>query len=140
MRCSSISRSHTRRWPKFGVSSKLGGFVALRSPDWGGFVLHPWSEAIAGALAEYQDLQRSNNGDAHAGRKLGAWLREAGFERVEASGSYEIYPSAGFIAEYLARQLEARSLSIPAATLRQWGRDPEALFAQAWLEAVGWKV
>ena len=58
---------------------KPGGCVGLRSPDWGGFVLHPWSERLAGAIADYQELQRSNGGDVFARRKLAAWLKEAGF-------------------------------------------------------------
>src|SRR5262245_5290236 len=32
---------------------KPGGCVGLRSPDWGGFVLHPSSDKIAGALMDY---------------------------------------------------------------------------------------
>ena len=116
-----------------------GGCVGLRSPDWGGFVLHPWSGKLASALADYQDLQRSNGGDVFAGRKLAAWLRQAGFTRVQASASYEIYPSATFIADYLARQLDAKGRSHSAAILREWAQEPDALFAQAWFEAIGYK-
>jgi ubiquinone/menaquinone biosynthesis C-methylase UbiE len=51
---------------------KPDGCVGLRSPDWGGFVLHPWSDPVAEALADYQALQRANGGDVLAGRKLAA--------------------------------------------------------------------
>ncbi|MBI2947809.1 MAG: methyltransferase domain-containing protein [Verrucomicrobia bacterium] len=116
---------------------KPGGLIGLRSPDWGGFVLHPWSEDIAGALAEYQTLQLSNGGDVRAGRKLAAWLRAAAFDRVTPSASYEIYPEAGLIAGYLAQQLDEKGRTESAEALREWSRVPDAMFAQAWFEAVG---
>ena len=118
---------------------KPGGCLGLRSPDWGGFVLHPWSGKLAGAIADYQELQRSNGGDVFAGRKLAAWLKEAGFVRVQASASYEIYPGAALIADYLAHQLDAKGRGDSAAILREWAREPDALFAQAWFEAVAHK-
>lgn len=119
---------------------KAGGFVALRSPDWGGFVLHPWSEQIASALADYQALQRANGGDVHAGCKLSGWLRAAGFQRVHPSAAYEIYPDTTLIAEYLAEQLDAKGKHDSAAILRSWAKEPDAMFAQAWFEAVGFKT
>eukprot|EP01031_Cornospumella_fuschlensis_P049706 gene49706-60847_t len=72
---------------------KPGGFIALRSPDWGGFVLQPLDPDLAQTLVAYQDLQRASGGDVYAGRKLPAWLAEAGFKYVVPSASYEIYPS-----------------------------------------------
>jgi ubiquinone/menaquinone biosynthesis C-methylase UbiE len=119
---------------------KPGGCLGLRSPDWGGFVLHPRSDKIAGAMADYQALQRSNGGDVFAGRKLPAWLREADFSQVQTSATYEIYPSAEIIADYLAFQLEAKSRGKSASAFRDWAREPGAFFAQAWFEAVGFKA
>jgi len=118
---------------------KSGGCFGFRSPDWGGFVLHPWNNPIASALADYQNLQRSNGGDVFAGRKLSAWLRQAGFVRIQASASYEIYPRATLIADYLAQQLDAKGLMGAATIFREWSHHPEAQFAQAWFEAVGFK-
>lgn len=118
---------------------KPGGFIALRSPDWGGFVLDPWDEATAAALGTYTAMQVGNGGDVLAGRKLAAWLRQAGFHHVTPSASYEVYPSAGLIADYLAAQLAAKGCGAEAAHLEAWGARPGALFAQSWFEAVGWK-
>ena len=118
---------------------KPGGCVGLRSPDWGGFVLHPWSDKLANALADYQAMQRSNGGDVFAGRKLAAWLRQAQFERVQASATYEIYPSAALIADYLAQQLNSNGRDESAAIVRDWAKAPDAMFAQAWFEAIGYK-
>jgi ubiquinone/menaquinone biosynthesis C-methylase UbiE len=119
---------------------KPNGCVGLRSPDWGGFVLHPWSNEISRALADYQALQRSNGGDVFAGRRLPAWLRQANFSRVQTSATYEIYPSTALIADYLAVQLEAKGRGESAQAFRNWVSEPGAMFAQAWFEAVGWKV
>jgi SAM-dependent methyltransferase len=117
---------------------KPGGFVGLRSPDWGGFLLQPYPEGVAAAIGRYRDMMMENGGDPVAGRKLPGVLRAAGFSRVRPSASYEIYESSALIAEYLAVQLAARDAE-GASELRSWGRNPEALFAQAWVEAVGWK-
>jgi SAM-dependent methyltransferase len=117
---------------------KPGGFVGLRSPDWGGFLLNPYPPDVAAAIARYQALMRGNGGDAHAGRKLGPLLRRAGFARVAPGASYEIYEDPALIAEYLALQLAPQDAA-GAAALRRWARDRDALFAQAWGEAIGFK-
>jgi SAM-dependent methyltransferase len=121
---------------------KSGGFAALRSPDWGGFLLHPYPPAVERAIALYRLMQGRNGGDTEAGRKLPALLRAAGFVRVLPSASYEIYDDPKRIADYLALQLERADTadSTAAATaLREWSTHPDAYFAQAWGEAVGWK-
>lgn len=119
---------------------KPGGFIALRSPDWGGFVLQPLDPDLAQTLAAYQEMQRANGGDVYAGRKLPAWLSEAGFKYVVPSASYEIYPSAALIAEYLAQQFDAAGQATHAQRLRTWAALSGAIFAQSWFEAVGWKA
>ena len=119
---------------------RSGGHVALRSPDWGGFLLYPETEACSQAIAAYEALQRRNGGDTHAGRKLAAWLSEAGFSEPRLSASFEIYPSAGMIADYLARQLEAAGAEPHAKSLREWAQAPHAVFAQAWCEAIAPKL
>ncbi|HMF75320.1 MAG TPA: methyltransferase domain-containing protein [Bryobacteraceae bacterium] len=123
---------------EIGRVLKPGGFAGLRSPDWGGFLLHPYPPPVADAIACYQELMRKNGGDPYAGRKLAAVLRAAGFTQVTPSASYEIYQDAAVIAEYLARQLEEDGVG--GGHLRVWGKSPEALFAQAWVEAIGWKA
>jgi SAM-dependent methyltransferase len=114
-----------------------GGHVALRSPDWGGFVVGPRSDDLDAAIAAYRDLQTRNGGDVFIGRRLGALLRSAGFGDLALSATYEIYPSAEIIGEYLAHTLDAAGETGHAAVLRSWMADPNAIFAQAWFEAVG---
>lgn len=128
---------------------KPGGFFAVRSPDWGGFLLYPYPPVVMQAILAYQKLQRAHGGDTQVGRKLPAILRAAGFARIEPSASYEIYDDPRRIAEYLAVQLDRgaevtrmRAEDVEtreAIALRRWCADPDALFAQAWVEAVGWK-
>lgn len=113
-----------------------GGRIGLRSPDWGGFVLHPESAELDVALARYEAMQRENGGDTHAGRKLAAWLRDAGFRDAESGGAFEVYADTGLIGEYLAAQLDRVGATVEGETLRRWARAPGALFAQAWLHAV----
>jgi len=122
-----------------GKYLRPGGLIALRSPDWGGFVLHPETSAISGALQTYEGIQTDLGGDVHCGRKLGMYLRRRGFQSVKLSASYEIYPDPRWIANYLAERLDVAGKNSEAATLRSWVEHPDAMFAQAWFEAVGTK-
>jgi len=36
------------------------------------------------------ELQARNGGDIYEGRKLGSWLKQAGFKAVHVSASYEV--------------------------------------------------
>src|SRR5205814_2002456 len=96
---------------------KPGGFAGLRSPDWGGLLVHPCDEATQSALSARTALQTRNGGNVHAGRHLGEWLRQAGFEAVTITASYEIYPENTPIVEHIASQLE---------------KDRQPNHAQAW--------
>lgn len=118
---------------------KRGGFIGLRSPDWGGAVIHPEDEATRAALKARTDLQVRNGGNVHAGRHLGGWLRQAGFCDVAVSASCEIYPDKRFIVEHIASQLENDGQPGHGAAWRKWGQHPEAMFAQAWFEATARK-
>lgn len=115
---------------------KSGGLMALRSPDWGGFVVYPECGGLAAALSAYEDLQKGNGGDLRAGRRLGGWLEEAGFASVRRSASYEFYDDVDLIASYFADQLAAADKAEAATTWRAWARLPGAMFAQAWFEAI----
>lgn len=115
---------------------KAGGVVGLRSPDWGGFLLDPFDDAIERAIRRYEALVTANGGDIFAGRRLSGILRNAGAEDIKVSATYEIYPDAAVIAEYLALQLDVAD-GDAAAALRRWGANPHALFAQAWGEVIG---
>lgn len=115
------------------------GILALRSPDWGGFILYPYPADLSDAIRRYRDLMVSNSGDPLAGRKLAAFQRDAGLCDVRSSASYEIYDDPENIAEYLAKQLDPID-SASAKTLRAWHHARDAFFAQAWIESIGHKT
>lgn len=114
---------------------KPQGCLALRTPDWGGFLLGPPDEGAGRAMHLYEQIQQRNGGDLRIGRKLGALAREAGCTRVRLSASYENYEDTAFIADYIADLIEPESAA-SAAAMRAWGRQPAALFAQAWAELI----
>lgn len=116
---------------------KPGGIVALRSPDWGGFIVGPDAPDIRAAVAHYMKMQNDNGGDVLVGRKFPALLREAGFASRRFSATYECYEPASVIGEYLALQLDAAGCASEAAAFRSWSADPDAVFAQAWCEIIG---
>jgi SAM-dependent methyltransferase len=126
-----------RAFAEFCRVLRAGGRVAVCSPDWAGFLLAPSTPEITRAMAAYMDLQRANGGDVFVGRKLGTLLLAEKFAQVEMNARYEVYPSAEVIAEYLAHQLDRASASEHATAFREWSRAPAAMFAQAWVSAVG---
>jgi SAM-dependent methyltransferase len=115
------------------------GVVGVCSPDWGGFILAPPSEALSRAVEAYTNLQARNGGDPGAGRKLGAHLAAAGFEDVSMAARFECYPSLEVIGEYLALQLERAGDVRSAGVFRDWSRGAGGMFAQAWVSATGRK-
>jgi hypothetical protein len=109
--------------------------IGVCSPDWGGFILTPRSEALTAAVQAYQEIQRGNGGDPLAGRRLGTHLAAAGFNHIRLDACYERYLRAERIAGYLARQLIDAGEDRHAQTLRSWAADPLAMFAQSWVSA-----
>ncbi len=114
-----------------------GGLVALRSPDWGGFIVAPHTAGLPSAIKRYIEIQTANGGDVYVGRKLPGLLRSAGFTSVRFSATYECYQSPSVIGEYLALRLESSDAHVEAEALREWSRHPNAIFAQAWCESLG---
>ncbi len=113
-----------------------GGTGALRSPDWGGFIIAPDTPGLARAIALYRELQTANGGDVLIGRKLPALVRRAGLTVKSFSACYECYDSPNLIGEYLACQLDRAGSEDAATALREWSKHPDAIFAQAWCETL----
>jgi SAM-dependent methyltransferase len=112
-----------------------GGVLGACSPDWGGFIVAPPSDDLARAIETYTRHQRGNGGEPLAGRSLGAWALEAGFDDVRLDARYERYEAPERIADYLARQLDEVDPA-SADTVRQWAKQPGAMFAQTWVSAI----
>lgn len=60
--------------------TKPGGYVASREADSAGFVWYPESQEMSDWYRIYERVARANGGEPHAGRRLLAWSRQAGFE------------------------------------------------------------
>jgi SAM-dependent methyltransferase len=112
-----------------------GGLVAIRSPDWGGFIVGPEIPGLQAAIDHYADLQIANGGDIHIGRQLPRLLRTSGFDTVRFSATYDCSQSPSLIADVLALKLG----DADANAVRAWSVDPDAFFAQAWCEVLGTK-
>ncbi len=65
----------------------VGGVVAARDGDYASFTWHPADPGLDRWLAVYSQVARRNGGEPDAGRRLLAWARAAGFERIETSAS-----------------------------------------------------
>lgn len=112
-----------------------GGIAAIRSPDWGGFIVGPEVPGLQAAIKSYADLQTTNGGDIYVGRKLPRLLRDAGFDLLRFSANYDCSQSPSLIAEVLALRLA----DMEADALRAWSQDQDAFFAAAWCEILGTK-
>lgn len=67
--------------------TRPGGIVAVRDSDYRGFVWYPAAPALERWMELYQEAARANGGEPDAGRRLHAWARAAGFERVHPTAS-----------------------------------------------------
>ena len=138
---------------------KHGGIVGARHADFGGFLLEPAEPPLDRFVPLFERLMVHNGGDPMAGRHQLRWLREAGFDQLVVSASYDCWTStpeetrrnACFLAELVgksafASQLIEAGLADSAALARMsedfiaWGRHPHAFAAEAWGEAVAWKT
>jgi SAM-dependent methyltransferase len=113
-----------------------GGIAAIRSPDWGGFIVGPEVPGLQAAIKSYANLQTANGGDVHIGRKLPKLLRDADFDLLRFSASYDCSQSPSLISEVLALRLA----DMEADAVRAWSQDQDAFFAQAWCEILGTKI
>ncbi|KAI0340019.1 UbiE family methyltransferase [Trametopsis cervina] len=65
--------------------TKPGGFVATRETDFGGMFWYPESEGMSAWHRTYERVARANGGEPHAGRRLLAWARQAGFDPAKVT-------------------------------------------------------
>ena len=64
-----------------------GGLVAVRDSDYGAFTWFPESPGLDRWLVLYHQITERNQAEADAGRRLGGWVRAAGFDDVTVSTS-----------------------------------------------------
>jgi ubiquinone/menaquinone biosynthesis C-methylase UbiE len=133
---------------------KPGGLIAIRNDDMDGMLLAPPTPLLAQHWALVSESLRRNGGNVRGAKQSRAWLKEAGFTRTEATASYETYGTPAETVWWselsisVLRSLQERFIGLGLAeqeTVEQicaawqtWGNDPEAFFAKAWCEAIGW--
>ena len=137
---------------------KSGGLVGSRHADFGGFLLEPTPEPLGQFAPLFIELMKRNGGDPYLGRRQLGLFREAGFEILKISASYDCWTSdadatrrnAHFLAELcgdseFSDQLvehglaDQRTLAQLKSSFLRWGAMPEAFAAEAWGEIVAKK-
>ena len=102
-------------------------------------------------------MVRRKGGDPYRGKHQWAYLRQAGFVKIQAGASYDSYGTeettrqlgetmAAFMREEnLIQQTGELGLAEPAEleqisqAWQEWGENPDAFTAHAYCEVVGWK-
>jgi len=124
-----------------------GGTLAVRDSDYGAFTWHPASPGLTRWLELYHQLTARNGAEADAGRRLGEWVRAAGFTDVTVSSSTWTFADAesrawwgGMWADRVHRsafrdQVVAYGLSDDdeigelSAAWQAWADEPDGFFA-----------
>lgn len=130
-----------------------GGLVAISSPDWSGNLMAPRDQEVERAVAVFRAIQQRNGGNPYVGRELGRLLEEARFSRIGMTAMYDCYEDVPFVVELLAQQIEVgvgkqivagpgldrAEVGELCRVIRQWAKQPAVLFAQAFVNAIGYR-
>jgi len=136
---------------------KPGGVIGVRDTDIGGALLHPLDPLIQEWFALYEADWCAVRGDSRLGRRLPGIMRQAGFHPTKPTASYDVFGDRQGLhlaaevaasrcrdADYVQRLIQrglttAERLTELATVLLQWAEHPDAFFAVAHGEVVGWK-
>jgi len=120
-----------------------GGVVAARDADYGAFTWYPQADGLDLWRRLYLEVARGNGGEPEAGRRLLAWARAAGAQKVTATASTWCYADPDSRGEWcqmwaeritgsaMSVQLLEEGLATPAdldvvaAAWRTLGADPD---------------
>nr|WP_245528978.1 methyltransferase domain-containing protein [Beutenbergia cavernae] len=123
-----------------------GGVLAVRDADYGAMRWYPEVPALDDWQRLYRAVARRNGGEPDAGRRVLAWVREAGFDDVTPSSSTWCFAEpdlrewwSGLWADRLTKSAFAAhakktgladdaELARLAAGFREWGEDPDGWF------------
>jgi ubiquinone/menaquinone biosynthesis C-methylase UbiE len=135
---------------------KSGGLAGLREVDQGGNLLEPSNPILEKSLELQEKAWQLNGGNPHLGRTLRALLAATGFINIQASGSYDSYGTPEEVklwAERMVDHFSQSSLSDRLVELgwadrtlleqiraawREWSDHPNAFYARARVEVIGW--
>jgi SAM-dependent methyltransferase len=126
--------------------ARPGGVVAVRDSDYAAFAWYPQLPELDEWLALYRRAARDNGGEPDAGRRLLAWVRQAGFTEFSVTSSTWCFATdadrrwwGGMWADRVTRstiagQLLATGLATEsdlrrlADGWRRWAADPDGWF------------
>lgn len=118
---------------------KPGGWVGVRTPDWGGFLYSPETPEFMAAIKCFTDHQNAAGGDVRCGHKLRDYALAAGFRGVKPHAVYEVFDPIWEILDLLINQCAARGHTDHAQAMKAWGEMPGVMFTEAWVSCVGQK-
>jgi SAM-dependent methyltransferase len=125
---------------------RLGGTLAVRDGDYGSFAWFPEDNALTRWMALYHEITARNGACADAGRRLPAWVREAGFSEIEVSSSNwtlhtdeerrwwgESWADRALESEFAVQAIEyglstSEELASIAEAFRRWAASEDGLF------------
>lgn len=135
---------------------KPGGVIGVKEFDHGGDLIYPVDPPLEKYGELYRRLRRENGHDPDGGRKIGAFLLEAGFRHLTMSASYasgadprglrgaaEVsvrFLSEGWGDKFMSRGwTTAEGIDEMSDAWRRFAGLPGAFIAGAWCEAVARK-
>jgi ubiquinone/menaquinone biosynthesis C-methylase UbiE len=135
---------------------KPGGVIGVKEFDHGGDIIHPSDPWLEKYAELYIRMRRENGHDPKSGRKIGTFLLDAGFSKLEMTAIYESFgtpvgvavfaqASIGLLVDGWSDEFERRGWATKAEIAQMseaWQRFaaiPGAIFAATWCEAVAEK-
>lgn len=137
---------------------KDDGVLGARHGDWGGFLFATKNKYAKKAMSIFVKMVKKNGGNPLFGRYQSAYLKMAGFSKVESSASYDCWTptleGARRVGEFMKAYFTSKEFVIPAlkyglvdkkilpkvqSAFDDWGIDENVFAAEAWGEAVAWK-
>jgi ubiquinone/menaquinone biosynthesis C-methylase UbiE len=124
-----------------------GGYLAVRDADYGTMTHYPDSPMLHRWLGLYHKLARANGGEPDAGRRLRAWVDEAGFDHIHPSASTWVFATPDerrwwadlWAGRIQVPRLRERAIGLGLATdaeidaiataFHQWAAEPTGWFA-----------
>lgn len=136
---------------------KPGGVIGVKEFDHGGDIVYPFGPSLRKYNDLYLRLRRENGHDPEGGRKIGAYLLEAGFDEVEMTACFETYANPmmlrgaaelniGLLNEMWGDEFTSRGWAtkedIDEMTdgWQKFANLPGAFFAVAWCEAIARRI
>jgi len=131
------------------------GVAAVRDADYGTMVGWPQRPEIARFLEIYHAVATRNGADADAGRRIPAWLYEAGYADIEVTAEVRLFVEPADVANWgeswadrvLESSLAQQAVDYGIATRadleaishgwREWAHTPHATFMYTQVQGIG---